>query len=288
MRARGVGEAEFGQHLLELVEQGADFLVLRRERAEGLGEEAEGDAWVGFRGQLLVHAFAELGEVQVVVGRGAQRLVGALAHDDDADAEAFGVFDHGGEVAVVRDEDQGRGRIGAGHQLHGVDRQAHVRRVLAGRVAALVDEIEFGPVLGGGSPATEPAVEVAIGAGGGNLRLADEAAQGREVLMGDVIGVDQHADALVGLGLGGLGRRGGGGVGLPAGRLGGATGGGLAGGASPGGGGGFLGLGSGHGGKGPYPCDESFAPTMRNAAAPPARRGIFGRQSLYYVWNFPT
>ena len=38
LRARGVGEAEFGQHLLELVQQRSDLLVgLGRERAEGLG-----------------------------------------------------------------------------------------------------------------------------------------------------------------------------------------------------------------------------------------------------------
>ena len=210
-----------------------------------------------------------------MVGRGAQRLMGAFAHHDDADAEALGVLDHRREIAVVRDEDERRGRIRAGHQLHGVDRQAHVGRVLAGRVAALVDEVQFGPVLGGGAPAAEAAVEVAVGAGGGDLRFADEAAEGGEVLVRDVIRVDQHADALVRLGLGGFGCRGRGGVGLAADRFGGAAGG-RFGRTAARGGGGFLGLGSGHGGKGPYPCDETFAPTMRNAAGAPERRQTIG------------
>ena len=206
-----------------------------------------------------------------MMGRGAEGLVRAFAHHDDADAEALGVFDDRREVAVVRDEDERRGRIGAGHQLHGVNRQAHISGVLAGRVAPLVDEVEFGPVLGGGAPATEAAVEVAVGASGGDLRLADEAAQGGEVLVRHIVGVDQHADALIGLRLGGFGRGGGGGVGLAAGRLGGAAGG-RFGGATARGCGGFLGLGSGHGGKGPYPCDESLAATMRIAGGAPGHR----------------
>ncbi len=50
LRTRGVGEAEFGQHLLELVEQGADFLVcFGCEGAQCLGEQGEGLARVGLR-----------------------------------------------------------------------------------------------------------------------------------------------------------------------------------------------------------------------------------------------
>jgi hypothetical protein len=188
--------------------------------------------------------------------------VGALAHHDDADAEALRVFDHRGEVAVVRDEDERRGRIRSGHQLHGVDRQAHVGRVLPGGIAALVDELEFGPFLGGGAPAAEASVEIAIGAGGGDLRLADEAAEGGEVLVRHVVGVDEHADALVRLGLRGFGRGSGGGVGLALGRFRGASGGGFAGSAT-GRSGGFLGLGSGHGGKiFPYPCGQTYRTTI--------------------------
>ena len=190
----------------------------------------------------------------------------AFAHHDDADAEALGVLDHRREVAVVRDEDQGRGRVGAGHQLHRVDRQAHVRGVLAGRVAALVDEFQLDPFLGGGAPAAEAAVEVTVGFGRRDGRLADEAAQGGEVLVGHVVRVDQHADALVGLGLGGFGRGSGGGVGLALGRFGGSTPGGLR---SAAGGSGLLGFGSGHG-------RESFLslrtkPWLYNANPPVAR-----------------
>ena len=92
-----------------------------------------------------------------------------------------------------------------------------------------------------------------------------------------IVGVNQHADTLVGLRLGGFGRRGGGGVGLAARRFGGAAGG-RFGGAAARRSGGFLGLGSGHGGKGPYPCDESLTATMRNAGA----RGRVARLSAYY------
>ena len=192
--------------------------------------------------------------------RGAEGLVGAFAHHDDADAEALGVFDHRREVAVVRDEDQGRRRVGASHQLHRVDGQTHVGRVLARRVAALVDELEFGPFLGGGAPAAEAALEVAVGLGGGDRRVADEATEGGEVLVRDVIRVDQHADALVRLGLGGFRGGGRGGVRLPPGRFDGPPAGGLG---TAAGGSGLLGFGSGHG-KGPfYPCGGSHASTMR-------------------------
>jgi hypothetical protein len=57
-------------------------------------------------------------------------------------------------------------------------------------------------------------LEVAVGLGGGDGRVADEASERGEVLVGDVVRVDQDADALVGLGLGGFGRGGGSGVGL--------------------------------------------------------------------------
>ena len=140
-----------------------------------------------------------------MMGRGAERLVRAFTHHDDAHAESLGILDHRGEVAVVRDEDERRGRIRSGHQFHGVNRQAHVRGVLAGGVAALVDELELGPILGGGAPAAEASVEIAVGTGGGDRRFADETTQGRQVLVRDVVGVDEHTDALVRLGFGGLG-----------------------------------------------------------------------------------
>ena len=203
-----------------------------------------------------------------MVRRGAEGLVGTFAHHDDAYPESLGVFYHRREVAVVRDEDQGRGRGGAGHQLDRVDREAHVGGVLAGGIAALVDELEFGPFLGGGPPAAEAALEVAVGLGGGDRRLADEAAEGGEVLVGHVVRVDQHPDALVGLGFGGFQGRSGGGVGLTLRRLGCPASGGL--GASAGGGG-LLGFGSGHGRGSPYPCGVTPRSTMRNPRAPRGR-----------------
>jgi hypothetical protein len=59
--------------------------------------------------------------------------------------------------------------------------------------------------LGKGAPAAETSVEVAIGAGGRDGRFADETAQGREVLVRDVVGVDEDADTLALLALGGFG-----------------------------------------------------------------------------------
>ena len=148
-----------------------------------MGQQSEGGARVGLRLFFGVHAFAEFRQVEVVVGRRAECLVRAFAHDHDADAEALGVFDHRREITVVRHEDERRGWVGSRHQFDGVDRQAHVGGVLARRVATLVDEFEFWPVLGEGAPAAEAALEVAISPGGRNGRFTDEAAQGRKVLV---------------------------------------------------------------------------------------------------------
>jgi hypothetical protein len=61
LRARGVGEAEVRQHLLELIEQAGGFLVgLGQDGAQRLGEEGEGLTRVGLGGLLIVHARAQL------------------------------------------------------------------------------------------------------------------------------------------------------------------------------------------------------------------------------------
>ena len=59
LRARSVRETKVREHLIKLVEQGADFLVrLRQERTQGLGEQAEGLARIGLRRLLSVQTIA--------------------------------------------------------------------------------------------------------------------------------------------------------------------------------------------------------------------------------------
>ena len=98
------------------------------------------------------------------------------------------------EVAVAGDQDEAADVAGV-EQVHGVDDQARVGGVLAGRVGELLHRLDR-PAVELGLPAREPrAGPVAVGAPhGGSAVLGRLVHDGAGVLGGGVVGVDQHGE----------------------------------------------------------------------------------------------